>query len=98
MKVLRKPEFSEWIWKFTCYECTAVLEACPTDVEAVYHPAVSSPKPGDSTEAFWTFHVTCPICTTKRQVPTNDVPRGLQFELKDRHSKQMGAYQSQGGR
>ena len=88
MKVLRKPDYSWWTHKFTCVECTAELEASGTDVQPRHHEAISSPKPGDSEPAYWSFHVTCPICTTEKQVPVDQMPKALQFDLKDRYAKE----------
>ncbi len=88
MKVLRKPDHSWWAHKFTCAECTAELEASGTDVQPRHHPAIHSVKPGEGTEAYWSFHVTCPICTSEKQVPEDHIPKALQFDLKDRYNKE----------
>jgi hypothetical protein len=84
MRVLKRVDHSEWRHKFTCERCTSELEADHTDVRAQYHAGLSSPKPGDDSPAYWTYHCTCTVCELEHDLKEGALTKALQHFLQEK--------------
>lgn len=69
MKVISRPDISDWKINCTCGACDSVLEAERADIR-------SESFDGDQREPGYTaYYVICPTCATKVGLNANDIPK-----------------------
>lgn len=76
MKVISKPDTTNWKYRHTCVKCEAVLDVEKGDVK--YHN-----YPGDFRDpGYETWSANCPICSSSISVPVSAIPKAVQMEIK----------------
>jgi hypothetical protein len=86
MKVLKKPDFSDWVHRFHCGNCDAELEAEPDDLIYVFSSGYGREPDCE------TYQVKCSVCDTPHTVPFNTIPKILQIHVKEKSQRRSSNY------
>lgn len=81
MKILNKVDISNWKFFHTCVICETEMEADQSDLK--YQPINGAPWESDYDE----FYFYCPTCNEKIRVPSKEMPKLLQLEVKKAQNK-----------
>jgi hypothetical protein len=78
MKVLNKPDVSNWSYKHRCDNCECELEVEAKDLRYYRYE-------GDMRESgYETYSAACAVCNDDFTIPNEKVPRLIQLEAQDR--------------
>lgn len=91
MKVLKKPDVSNWSLKKTCGKCDTELEIEVSDVKHQYYNG-DFRDPGY--DDYW---ANCPVCSAKLAVPKDSMPKLIRIQVEKKTTTSGGSYGGQWG-
>lgn len=90
MKVINKPDVSNWSLKKTCEKCDTELEIEASDIRHQYYDG-DFRDPGY--DKYW---ANCPICSAELAVPKDKMPKLIRLRV-EKKSTSSGSYGGQWG-
>jgi hypothetical protein len=89
MKIIKKVDVSNWNFHTTCSNCETEMEADKDDVKCIHHASSDSGGYGGYSPAYDEFCIHCPVCQNKITVPTKELPKLIQVEVKKKNPLQF---------
>jgi len=81
MKVIKKENVENWSHRITCSACNSELEVEAKDLKHIRYD-------GDQREpGYDKFYANCAICSDQLTIPSNNVPKLLQIEARNRSAR-----------
>lgn len=78
MKVIKKPDVSNWFYQYDCINCDSELEVESKDLKYSHYD-------GDQREpGYETYSCNCAVCNQSHTVPITKIPKLVQLEVKAR--------------
>lgn len=75
MKVISKPDVSQWAYAKTCPKCESQLEMDQSDIRHG-HSEGDGPYPSSDY-----YYANCPVCQESIHIPPDKIPKLLQIEV-----------------